>query len=77
MQYYEHITKQSERWDTLAYFWYGDAMLLRVIAECNPHISLTTVLPTGTLVFVPKLNLDRRPDINKLPPWKQRGAGGV
>jgi phage tail protein X len=71
MEYYEYITQEGERWDTLAYRWYGNAFLLTVLLAVNPHVPIVPVLPAGTLVFIPKLNIEQRTDNSKLPPWKR------
>jgi hypothetical protein len=71
MEYFEYITIENERWDTLAYRWYGDALLFTHLVRLNPHIPIQPVLASGTLVFVPRLNLDQRTDAAKLPPWKR------
>lgn len=71
MEYFEHITQEGERWDTLAYRWYGNPFLMNVLIVLNPHIAFIPILPAGTLVFVPRLDLETRTQQSKLPPWKQ------
>lgn len=64
----KHIVKQGERWDNLAYHYYGDALEYSRIIDANPHLSFYEVLPTGATVFIPVLQV--KPTNNKdMPPW--------
>lgn len=64
----KHTAKQGERWDHLAYYYYGDALEYARIIRANPHISFCEVLPTGETVFIPVLNVKPTQNEN-LPPW--------
>ena len=64
----KHTVKQAERWDNLAYYYYGNALEYARIIEANPHISFCEVLPTGATVFIPVLNVKPIQNEN-LPPW--------
>ena len=37
----KHIVKQGERWDNLAYHYYGNALEYSRIIDANPHLSFT------------------------------------
>ena len=64
----KHTVKQGERWDNLAYYYYGNALEFAPIINANPHISLCEVLPTGATVYI--LVLDIKPTNNEsMPPW--------
>ena len=64
----KHIVKQGERWDNLAYYYYGNALEYGRLISANPQLSFCEVLPTGATVFIPVLNV--KPTQNKnLPPW--------
>lgn len=69
-QYIKHITSDGDRWDLLAYKYYGDATNFESIIIANPTIPLNPILPAGITVYVPILDED---DIQTedLPPWKQ------
>lgn len=69
-EFSEYITIEGDRWDTIAWKAYGDANLYPQIAEANPDVPLSDVLPAGTRLLVPVLE---RPEIDKsvLPPWKR------
>jgi len=66
----EYITNQGERWDTVAYKAYGDAMLFPKIAEANRGIPLDVVFVDGISLKVPVLDKVSI-DTNLLPPWKR------
>ncbi|WGE52372.1 tail protein X [Actinobacillus equuli] len=64
----QHIVKQGERWDSLAYHYYGDALEYGRIVDVNPQISFCEVLPVGVTVYIPVL--DVKPTNNQdMPPW--------
>lgn len=70
----EHITKAGERWDTLAWAYYGDASLISPIVEANPALNITDTLPSGQLVLIPLLEvaaLNATVAQSDLPPWKR------
>lgn len=64
----KHTVKQGERWDNLAYYYYGDALEYARIIRANPHISFCEVFPTGATVFIPVLNVKPTQNEN-LPLW--------
>ena len=64
----KHTVKQGERWDNLAYYYYGDALEYARIIEANPQINFCEALPTGATVFIPVLNVKPTQNEN-LPPW--------
>ena len=39
----KHTVKQGERWDNLAYYYYGNALDFERIINANPHIGLCEV----------------------------------
>lgn len=64
----KHIVTQGERWDSLAYHYYGDALEFSRIIDANPQLSFYEVLPVGITVFIPVLQV--KPTNNEdLPPW--------
>lgn len=68
----EYVTKQGDRWDTIAFKAYGDASLINGIIEANTSIVILPILEAGTRVIVPILESGEI-QINSelLPPWKQ------
>lgn len=70
MSYIIHITTQGERWDTLAFKYYGDAARFLPIVEANKALPVSESFPGGLRVFIPVL--DPEPvSTKRLPPWKR------
>lgn len=68
----EYITKQGDRWDTIAFKAYGDSTLINGIIEANTSIVISPILEAGTRVIVPILESGEiQIDSELLPPWKR------
>lgn len=65
-----HITNDGERWDLLAYRYYGDAHAYEQIIAANPDIPLFAVLPGGLELVIPVIESDNLIAAEELPPWK-------
>ena len=63
-----HRIKQNERWDNLAYYYYGDALEVNRLIDANPHLPFCEVLPFGELLYVPVLTNSAKVN-QSLPPW--------
>jgi phage tail protein X len=66
-----YTTLEGERFDTIAYKAYGDALLFLEIVEANPYVQLNgEPLPAGIILNIP---VRERPvtEQTNLPPWKQ------
>jgi phage tail protein X len=71
-QFIPHITVAGERWDTLAWRYYGDASLFGPIIHTNPQIPIEAVFEAGLTIEVPLLLVN--PTVQNsadLPPWKR------
>lgn len=65
-----HRTQQAERWDTLAYRYYGDPLAYEGIIQANPDLAITGELPVGIPVQIPVLTPADLPALTEnLPPW--------
>jgi phage tail protein X len=62
-----HTTQASDRWDLIAWRYYGNALDYGRIVEANPHIPISAVLPAGLTVLVPIIESDEQSEA--LPPW--------
>jgi phage tail protein X len=74
IQALRHVTLEGERWDTIAWNYYGDPFNYEPIIEANPAVNMAPTLPAGTLLLIPILSLDQQNAqqvSNDLPPWKQ------
>lgn len=70
----EHLVLEGQRWDTLAWLYYGDATQYGRIVQANPALDITTHLQAGDTVLVPVLPLaqvQQQIAQNNLPPWKR------
>jgi phage tail protein X len=82
--YIVHDTVENERWDQLAYRYYGDANRTEPIIRANREIyelnlsNIPAALPVGLTLRIPVLGEDALDalDENLLPPWK-RGLGNA
>ncbi|MDR0440139.1 MAG: tail protein X [Candidatus Accumulibacter sp.] len=69
-----HRTGAFERWDTLAWKYYGDPLAYDRIVEANPALDIGAVLPSGVIVLIPVLPLaevNQALTAKDLPPWKR------
>lgn len=65
-----YTTKQGERWDTVAYKAYGDAMRINELIQANPNVPITDEIPANTVLNIPII-AEPTLDANLLPPWKR------
>ncbi len=77
--YLQHVTGPNERWDTLAYRYYGDANRTHPVIRANRHLfstelsSIPSILPIGITLLIPVLDPDPV-SAEMLPPWKRSAA---
>jgi phage tail protein X len=69
-QYILHVTAAGERWDLLAWQYYGDATLYSPIIMANPSVPIEPLFEAGRLVAIPILFVQQSQTSN-LPPWSQ------
>ncbi len=67
----EHITREGDRWDQLAWEYYGDATQYERIVAANIHVDIIPILPAGIVLNIPVI--DEPPaelsETEELPPW--------
>lgn len=73
----QHRTRTGERFDTLAYRYYGDANRTAPIIAANrdrmrPEEPVPAILPEGLVLRIPIL--DELASEDDLPPWKRGQA---
>lgn len=66
-EYLTHVTREGERWDALAFRYYGSAYRYDPIVRANPQVPLTLALPAGLTLRIPVL--EALPTTEDLPPW--------
>lgn len=66
-----HRTQQGDRWDLLAWRYYGAALAYEGIVAANPDLPISSELPVGVPVLIPVLApADVLPNLSEsLPPW--------
>lgn len=68
-QFILHITTAGERWDLLAWQYYGDATDYSPIIVANPNVPIEPVFDAGIAIAVPILQKSAIVSAD-LPPWK-------
>jgi len=68
-QYISHTTLAGERWDLLAWAYYGDPTLYTSIIMANPQVPISAVFDSGIILAIPLLQVSQAQTAN-LPPWK-------
>ncbi len=72
-RFINHISSDGDRWDLLAWKFYGDPTLFGPIVMANPLIPIEPVLSAGLTVVVPVLQKASVVTAD-LPPWKQSNS---
>lgn len=70
----EHVTQAGERWDSLAWRYYGNPADYGRIIEANPALNISSALPSGIKVLIPVLPASAATQAlraEELPPWKR------
>jgi phage tail protein X len=68
-QFILHVTKSGERWDLLAWQYYGDPTDYSPIIVANPNVAIEPVFDAGISIAVPILQKSAVVTAD-LPPWK-------
>jgi phage tail protein X len=69
-EFIDHITLAGERWDLVAWIYYGDPTLYSAMVLANPAVAVEPVFEAGLHIKVPILRKSAVMTTN-LPPWKQ------
>ncbi|WP_279029277.1 tail protein X [Bilophila wadsworthia] len=64
-----HLTTEGERWDIIAWRYYGSVNEAGRIMEANPSVPLVPVLPSGVRLSIPVINATTADETANLPPW--------
>lgn len=71
-KYKIHTAQENERWDDLAYRYYGDCFKYKAIIEANPDVEISPFLPAGAQIIIPFTENSTTKDEAELPIWKQQ-----
>lgn len=70
MEVIEHVTIEGDRWDLLAWRYYGDPLAYEPIVTANATVPLYPLFPGGVRLYIPILD---RAEVTRtdedLPPW--------
>ncbi len=75
-QYILHITKAGERWDLLAWRYYGNPTDYNPIIMANPGVAIEPVFDAGISLAVPIVQKSTLVSVD-LPPWKLPNPAGA
>jgi len=64
-----HVTTAGERWDLLAWRYYGDPTDYSPIIMANPNVAIVPVFDSGISIAIP-LQQKRAIATANMPPWK-------
>jgi phage tail protein X len=68
-QFIAHRTIAGERWDSIAWKYYGDATLISALIMANPAVPIEAVFEAGISIEVPILQQSVNVEAD-LPPWE-------
>jgi phage tail protein X len=68
-QYIIHLTRAGERWDLIAWQYYGDATQYSGIIMANPAVPIVPVFEAGVAIRIPLIASSALLGAG-LPPWK-------
>jgi hypothetical protein len=69
----KHTCIGDQRWDTIAQMAYGDCTKIADILSANKHLEIHSVIPGGTILNVPIVEI-APVNVIGLPPWKQQAS---
>ncbi len=72
-QFIQHVTYAGERWDLLAFQYYGDPTNYEVIIMANPLVPIEPVFEAGIVIAIPIIQ-QQSIVTSSLPPWKAAAA---
>lgn len=64
-----HITSQGERWDSIAWRYYGTVTEAGRVMAANPDVPLAPILPGGVRLTIPVIDAPDLAAAADLPPW--------
>lgn len=70
-QFLEHLTREGDRWDSIAYLYYGDPYGYGPIVEANVALVGQPELPSGVKLQIPVIAATPTKAKEGLPPWRQ------
>lgn len=68
-EYVSYVTEDGDRWDMIAYKFYGDVFAYEPIINANPTVAIRPVLDGGIRLRIPVR--ETTVSAATLPPWKR------
>lgn len=68
MKHLEYTTVDGDRWDLIAYKYYGDATKIAGLIAANQHLPIAEQFSAGHTVIVPLLPATTSKQ-SEMPPW--------
>lgn len=65
----QYKTSQGDRWDLIAYKFYGNPTMINELILANPHLPLAEQFEANLTVFIPVLPATRTIAQKDMPPW--------
>ena len=75
-QFILHVTRAGERWDLLAWQYYGNPTEYSPIIMANPSVQIEPVFDAGIAISIPVLQKSAVVTAD-LPPWKLSQTASV
>jgi phage tail protein X len=75
-QFIEHVTYAGERWDLLAWQYYGDPANYSIIIMANLRVPIEPVFEAGITIAVPIIQ-QQNVLSSDLPPWRTAAASAT
>jgi phage tail protein X len=70
-RYIPYVTVAGDRWDTVAWRFYGDATVITPIVMANPTVAVMAVFDAGINIAIPILAYNAAQSTANLPPWRR------
>ena len=70
-EYWEYVTVEGDRWDLIAYNFYGDPFAYEGIITANPEVPIIPILQSGLKLKIPVIETTDTISAEELPPWKR------
>lgn len=70
-EHLEHVAREGDRWDSLAYQYYGDPFGYVRLIEANPHVPIRPYIAAGTRLAIPLIEPAAAASTEEMPPWKR------
>jgi phage tail protein X len=71
MDSFNYVTVEGDRWDLLAWRFYGGMYGISILADANTAVQMDAFFPYGTVLTVPIIESVQINNNENLPPWKR------